>query len=145
MERENNETTSNNKEEEEEKDTHNMIVVKPSENLQNKKIKYQTIGEEGCEIDVNDEDISLISRRIGSIKNLDLCSKLKVLSLRQNLIEKIEGLENLIFLEELELYDNRLKKIENIGFLVNLRCLLNFYFSIIVTFHIESLIFLLTI
>ena len=111
----------NEKDEEEEKDNRTKVVVKPSESLQHKKIKYQTIGEESCEIDKNDEDISLIGRRIGTITNLDLCSKLRVLSLRQNLIEKIEGLENLILLEELELYDNRLKKIENIGHLVNLR------------------------
>lgn len=99
----------------------NKIIVKPSEALQQKKIKYQVIGQEGCEINPKDEDISLIAQRIGAIKNLENCTKLRILSLRQNLIEKIEGIENLVLLEELELYDNRLKKIENIEKLVNLR------------------------
>jgi len=109
------------KKEEEKGDNMTKVIVNPSENLQRQKIKYQNIGEEGCEIDSNEEDISLIGRRIGEIKNLNFCNKLRILSLRQNLIEKIEGLENLILLEELELYDNRLKKIENIEQLVNLR------------------------
>lgn len=59
--------------------------------------------------------------RIGVLKNLDLCKNLKILSLRQNLIEKIEGLDNCPFIEELELYDNKLKAIENISHLTNLR------------------------
>ena len=111
----------NNNEEEEKGNSFTKVVVNPHESLQKQKVKFANIGEEGCEVDFNDEELSLIGRRIGQIKNLNPCSKLRVLSLRQNLIEKIEGLENLCFLEELELYDNRLKKIENIGHLVNLR------------------------
>ncbi len=55
------------------------------------------------------------------MKNFDACKNLKIISLRQNLIEKIEGLENCPLIEELELYDNKLKVIENISHLTNLR------------------------
>ncbi len=46
---------------------------------------------------------------------------LKFLSLRNNLIKTIEGLENCINLEELELYDNKIVKIENLENLKKLR------------------------
>ncbi len=46
---------------------------------------------------------------------------LKFLSLRNNLIKSIEGLENCINLEELELYDNKIVKIENLENLKKLR------------------------
>lgn len=108
-------------EEEKKENDKTKVIVNPSEALQQKKVKYNNIGEEGCEINPKDQDISLICCRIGKITNLENCTMLRTLSLRQNLIEKIEGLNNLVLLEELELYDNRLKKIENIENLVNLR------------------------
>jgi len=41
--------------------------------------------------------------------------------MRQNLIRKIEGLDNCTELEELELYDNKISVIENIGHLKKLK------------------------
>jgi Leucine-rich repeat (LRR) protein len=44
----------------------------------------------------------------------------KRLSLRSNLIEKIEGLNSCVNLEELELYDNKIQVLEGLDKLVNL-------------------------
>lgn len=38
----------------------------------------------------------------------------QTLSLRQNLIKKIENLESLSSLQELDLYDNQIRKLENL-------------------------------
>lgn len=43
-----------------------------------------------------------------------------MLSLRTNLINKIEGLDDCINLEELDLYDNKIIKIENLEKLTKL-------------------------
>lgn len=44
----------------------------------------------------------------------------QTLSLRQNLIKKIENLESLSSLRELDLYDNQIRKLENLDNLTEL-------------------------
>lgn len=45
---------------------------------------------------------------------------LQTLSLRQNLIKKIENLDSLTSLRELDLYDNQIRKLENLHHLTEL-------------------------
>ncbi len=45
---------------------------------------------------------------------------LQTLSLRQNLIKKIENLDSLTSLRELDLYDNQVRKLENLHHLTEL-------------------------
>lgn len=47
-------------------------------------------------------------------------SFLQTLSLRQNLIKKIENLDSLTSLRELDLYDNQIRKLENLHHLPEL-------------------------
>lgn len=49
-----------------------------------------------------------------------LLSSTQTLSLRQNLIKKIENLESLTSLRELDLYDNQIRKLENLQQLTEL-------------------------
>lgn len=44
----------------------------------------------------------------------------QTLSLRQNLIKKIENLDSLTSLRELDLYDNQIRKLENLHQLTEL-------------------------
>ncbi|XP_032933488.1 centriolin isoform X2 [Catharus ustulatus] len=55
------------------------------------------------------------------IENLEKCSKLEVLNLSNNQIEKIEKLDKLLRLRELNLSGNRISKIEGIEHLQNLQ------------------------
>nr|XP_030142750.3 centriolin isoform X2 [Taeniopygia guttata] len=55
------------------------------------------------------------------IENLEKCSKLEVLNLSNNQIEKIEKLDKLLKLRELNLSNNRISKIEGIEHLQNLQ------------------------
>ncbi|NXP66099.1 CNTRL protein, partial [Chloropsis cyanopogon] len=55
------------------------------------------------------------------IENLEKCSKLEVLSLSNNQIEKMEKLDKLLKLRELNLSGNRISKIEGIEHLQNLQ------------------------
>ncbi|XP_016158056.1 PREDICTED: centriolin isoform X1 [Ficedula albicollis] len=55
------------------------------------------------------------------IENLEKCSKLEVLNLSNNQIEKIEKLDKLLKLRELNLSGNRISKIEGIEHLQNLQ------------------------
>ncbi|XP_066189025.1 centriolin [Sylvia atricapilla] len=55
------------------------------------------------------------------IENLEKCSKLEVLNLSNNQIEKIEKLDKLLKLRELNLSRNRISKIEGIEHLQNLQ------------------------
>ncbi|NXC08379.1 CNTRL protein, partial [Orthonyx spaldingii] len=55
------------------------------------------------------------------IENLEKCSKLEVLNLSNNQIEKIEKLDKLLRLRELNLSGNKLSKIEGIEHLQNLQ------------------------
>ncbi|NXC54770.1 CNTRL protein, partial [Aleadryas rufinucha] len=55
------------------------------------------------------------------IENLEKCSKLEVLSLSNNQIEKIEKLDKLLKLRELNLSGNKISKIEGIEHLQNLQ------------------------
>uniref|UniRef100_A0A8C3P1I5 Centriolin n=1 Tax=Cyanoderma ruficeps TaxID=181631 RepID=A0A8C3P1I5_9PASS len=55
------------------------------------------------------------------IENLEKCSKLEVLNLSNNQIEKIERLDKLLKLRELNLSRNRISKIEGIEHLQNLQ------------------------
>lgn len=43
-----------------------------------------------------------------------LLSSTQTLSLRQNLIKKIENLDSLASLRELDLYDNQIRRLENL-------------------------------
>lgn len=49
-----------------------------------------------------------------------LSSFTQTLSLRQNLIKKIENLDSLASLRELDLYDNQIRKLENLQQLTEL-------------------------
>lgn len=49
-----------------------------------------------------------------------LLSSTQTLSLRQNLIKKIENLDSLTSLRELDLYDNQIRKLENLQQLTEL-------------------------
>ncbi|XP_038012160.1 centriolin isoform X2 [Motacilla alba alba] len=55
------------------------------------------------------------------IENLEKCTKLEVLNLSNNQIEKIEKLDKLLKLRELNLSNNRISKIEGIEHLQNLQ------------------------
>lgn len=55
------------------------------------------------------------------IENLEKCSKLEVLNLSNNQIEKIEKLDKLLRLRELNLAGNKISKIEGIEHLQNLQ------------------------
>ncbi|XP_068887795.1 centriolin isoform X2 [Aphelocoma coerulescens] len=55
------------------------------------------------------------------IENLEMCSKLEVLNLSNNQIEKIEKLDKLLKLRELNLSGNKISKIEGIEHLQNLQ------------------------
>lgn len=44
----------------------------------------------------------------------------QTLSLRQNLLKKIENLDSLTSLRELDLYDNQIRRLENLHHLVQL-------------------------
>eukprot|EP00833_Pecoramyces_ruminatium_P018145 jgi/Orpsp1_1/1192177/evm.model.d7180000091144.1 len=68
------------------------------------------------------EDLDLTHTQISDLEkiNVNRFTLLKTLSLRQNVITKISGLDKLVNLEELDLYDNRIKHIENLDTLVNL-------------------------
>ncbi|XP_035385625.1 centriolin isoform X1 [Electrophorus electricus] len=57
------------------------------------------------------------------IENLDKCSRLQVLNLNNNSIEKIEKLEKLLKLHELHISNNRIQKIEGLEHMVNLQIL----------------------
>lgn len=48
------------------------------------------------------------------------CCLCQTLSLRQNLIKRIENLESLVSLRELDLYDNQIRKLENLDALTEL-------------------------
>ncbi|KAJ8097103.1 hypothetical protein POJ06DRAFT_262526 [Lipomyces tetrasporus] len=64
------------------------------------------------------EDIDLVQLRIQSIPALNLSrfTKLQNLCLRENLVQQIEGLDEVgPHLHELDLYDNRISAIENLG------------------------------
>lgn len=50
--------------------------------------------------------------RLNRVPNMQKFKNLKIVSLRQNLICKIENLSCLDSLDQLDLYDNRLVKIE---------------------------------
>ncbi|KAI1348603.1 hypothetical protein F5Y01DRAFT_306688 [Xylaria sp. FL0043] len=76
--------------------------------------------------DPDTEDLSLIQSRIGSISDLQLerFNKVKRLCLRQNLVQDIEGLSDLAAtLEELDLYDNLISRIQGLDNLTNLTSL----------------------
>lgn len=45
---------------------------------------------------------------------------MQTLSLRQNLIKKIENLDSLSSMRELDLYDNQIRKLENVNNLTEL-------------------------
>lgn len=75
---------------------------------------------------MNETELDFTHCRICSLSNFTVLTKTNVLGLRNNLIEKIEGLSQLISLRELELYDNQITKIENIDTLINLEFVLNF-------------------
>jgi len=66
-------------------------------------------------VDLNHHKLVRIDERIGQLRCVE------VLTLRWNLIKKIENLNTLTSLTELELYDNQLTEIENLDGLVNLQ------------------------
>ncbi|CAG8439672.1 10901_t:CDS:10 [Ambispora gerdemannii] len=72
-----------------------------------------------------EEEIELTHLRITDIPSLflDRFVNLKRLCLRQNLITKIEGLENLKSLKEIDFYDNKISYIENLDNQINLESL----------------------
>lgn len=49
-----------------------------------------------------------------------LCFHHQTISLRQNLIKRIENLDSLVSLKELDLYDNQIRKLENLQALTEL-------------------------
>ena len=72
-------------------------------------------------VDPDTFDLDLNHGRIGKIENLDGLTQLETLSLRWNLIKKIENLNSLgATLRELELYDNQIDTLEHLDALVNL-------------------------
>lgn len=86
----------------------------------------ENINEEETEdlriLDPDTIDLDLNHGRIGKIENLEPLTQLQTLSLRWNLIKKIENLTTLgQTLTELELYDNQIGKLENLDALVNLQ------------------------
>lgn len=86
------------------------------------KINYKHLGTEDCPINSEDEEIGYIGYRLENIQKLEVCAKnLRILTLRNNLIRKIEGLELCTQLEELELYDNKIVKIEGLSTLKKLQ------------------------
>jgi len=82
--------------------------------------------EEGVELVVLDPetlDVDLNHGKIAKIENLEHLRKVETISLRWNLIKKIENVHTLTTLTELELYDNQITKLENLDALVNLQVL----------------------
>lgn len=75
---------------------------------------------EPMELDLDSKELEFTHCRIATIKNFNVLNKTEFLGLRNNLINKIEGLTQLITLRELELYDNQIEKIENLSNLINL-------------------------
>jgi hypothetical protein len=65
-------------------------------------------------VDLNHHKLIKIDERIQQLRCVE------VLTLRWNLIKKIENLSALVTLTELELYDNQITVIENLDGLVNL-------------------------
>ena len=67
------------------------------------------------------EELELDHKKIRKIENLEKLSNLKRLSLCDNEITRIEGLDDCYGLEELCLEDNRVQTVENLGQLRNLK------------------------
>jgi protein phosphatase 1 regulatory subunit 7 len=69
-----------------------------------------------ADVSLDSEDLDLTHTQISNLDkiNINRFTLLKTLSLRQNVITKISGLDKLVNLEELDLYDNRIKHIENL-------------------------------
>jgi protein phosphatase 1 regulatory subunit 7 len=59
--------------------------------------------------------------KVTLMKGMDALVNMKSLTLRSNLIQKVEGMSTMNELTYLELYDNLIKKIENIDHLSKLR------------------------
>jgi Leucine-rich repeat (LRR) protein len=64
--------------------------------------------------------LSLIDNMIGKIEGLESCKLLEELSLEKNRIQKIEGLSHLQYLKKLDLGSNKIREIENLEGLDNL-------------------------
>ncbi|XDA69656.1 hypothetical protein R6Z07F_000028 [Ovis aries] len=78
---------------------------------------------ETISLDKDAEDVDLNHYRIGKIEGFEVLKKVKTLCLRQNLIKCIENLEGLQSLRELDLYDNQIRRIENLDALTELEVL----------------------
>lgn len=71
-------------------------------------------------LDLDATEIDLNHSRVATIANFNVLTKTEFLGLRNNMIDKIEGISQLTSLRELELYDNQITKIESLDALVNL-------------------------
>ena len=80
---------------------------------------------EEINLDLEALEIELNHSRVKSMAIFSVLTKTEFLGLRNNMIKKVEGLNQLMTLKELELYDNQITKIENLDSLTNLELVLN--------------------
>lgn len=72
------------------------------------------------EIPLSETELDFVNFRLRRCNFLMQFAGLKSLCMRQNLIEEINGLEELVALENLDLYDNRISKIQGLNSLTRL-------------------------
>ena len=97
------------------------VQVDTSNMPENQPVKYGLMGSESIPVDKQADNLYFTSLRIGEMAGLEGCSNCTVLNLRNNLILKIECLQDMKQLEELDLYDNRIRVVENLDHLVELK------------------------
>lgn len=71
-------------------------------------------------LDPEEESVNFMHYRILTTENWTVLTKPTTVNVRNNLLTKIQGFDQLLNLRELELYDNQITKIENLDTLVNL-------------------------
>lgn len=72
-------------------------------------------------IDPDSTIVELTACRLRTIEGLDGLTKIEILNMRQNLIEKIENLSQLTTLKQIDLYDNHIQHIEGLDALIQLK------------------------
>jgi protein phosphatase 1 regulatory subunit 7 len=72
-------------------------------------------------IDPDSTIVEATACRLRTIEGLDGLSKIEMLNMRQNLIEKIENLSQLTTLKQIDLYDNHIERIEGLDTLIQLK------------------------